>query len=200
MNFQKVDFEYAAGRKDQLLPSDIPEIVFSGKSNVGKSSLINKLISRKALARVSATPGKTATINFFRLENCRFIDLPGYGYAKVSKSEKDRWAALVEGYFAQERKIALVIQLVDMRHKPSADDVDMINFLIETGYPFAVVCTKSDKLNKTQTQAQAQMYQEMFAEAEIDFYPFSAVKGTGLTEVQELIRQAVENYSDEVEG
>lgn len=191
MNFQKTEFEFAAGRKDQLPTSDLPEIVFSGKSNVGKSSLINKLVNRKALARVSATPGKTATINFYRLENCRFVDLPGYGYAKVSKNEKDRWAALVEGYFAQDRKIALVIQLVDMRHKPSADDVDMINFLIETGYPFAVVCTKSDKLNKSETEAQTKLFQELFSEAEIDFYPFSAVKGTGLAEVQALIEQAV---------
>ena len=101
MDFQKVEFEFAAGRKDQLPASDLPEIVFSGRSNVGKSSLLNRLVNRKALARVSATPGKTATINFYRLPGCRFVDLPGYGYAKVSKSEKDRWASLVEGYFAQ---------------------------------------------------------------------------------------------------
>lgn len=195
MNFNKVDFEFAAGKKEQLPESDLPEIVFSGKSNVGKSSLINKLVNRKALARVSATPGKTATINFYRLENCRFVDLPGYGYAKVSKSEKDRWAALVEGYFAQERKVALVIQLVDMRHKPSADDIDMINFLLETGYPFAVVCTKSDKLNKTETAAQTELFQDLFSEAEIDFYPFSSVKGTGVEEVRELIGRAAEGYS-----
>src|SRR5699024_8784442 len=117
-----VTFELAAGRKDQLPKADVPEIVFSGKSNVGKSSLINKLVNRKALARVSATPGKTATINFYRLPDCRLVDLPGYGYAKVSKGERDRWASLVEGYFAQKRNVALVIQLVDMRHKPTADD------------------------------------------------------------------------------
>ena len=99
MNFQSVEFEAAAGRADQLKKSDLPEIVFSGKSNVGKSSLINKLVNRKALARVSATPGKTATINFFRLPECRFVDLPGYGYAKVSQSEKQRWAKLMQGYF-----------------------------------------------------------------------------------------------------
>lgn len=124
MNFQKVEFELAAGRKDQLPRGELPEIVFSGKSNVGKSSLINKLVNRKALARVSATPGKTATINFYKLPECRLVDLPGYGYARVSKSERDRWASLVEGYFAQDRNIALVIQLVDMRHKPTADDLD----------------------------------------------------------------------------
>lgn len=193
MNFQKVDFEFAAGKKAQLPKSDMPEIVFSGKSNVGKSSLINKLVNRKALARVSATPGKTATINFYRLDACRFVDLPGYGYAKVGKSEKERWGELVEGYFAQERNIALVIQLVDMRHKPTQDDIGMINFLIETGRPFIVVCTKSDKLNKTETNAQTELFHELFDEAEIAFYPFSSVKGTGVDELKALIKQAVEN-------
>ena len=130
MNFQNVEFELAAGRKDQLPKCTAPEIVFSGKSNVGKSSLINKLVNRKALARVSATPGKTATINFYRLPECRLVDLPGYGYAKVSKGERDRWASLVEGYFAQDRNVALVIQLVDMRHKPTADDLQMVDFLL----------------------------------------------------------------------
>ena len=112
MNFNEVSFEFAAGTVKQLPQSDIPEIVFSGHSNVGKSSLINKLVQRKALARVSAQPGKTATINFYRLRNCRFVDLPGYGYAKVSKAEKERWAGLVEGYLSSQRKIALIIQSV----------------------------------------------------------------------------------------
>lgn len=192
MNFQKVEFEFAAGRKEQLPRADLPEIVFSGRSNVGKSSLLNRLVNRKALARVSATPGKTATINFYRLPNCRFVDLPGYGYAKVSKSEKDRWASLVEGYFAQERPIALVIQLVDMRHKPSADDLHMIDFLLSMDVPFAVVCTKSDKLNKSETAAQMELFEEIFGSEDIPFYPFSAVKGTGLSEVQGLIASAVE--------
>ena len=107
VNFQNVEFELAAGRKDQLPKCTAPEIVFSGKSNVGKSSLINKLVNRKALARVSATPGKTATINFYRLPECRLVDLPGYGYAKVSKGERDRWASLVEGYFALDRTCGL---------------------------------------------------------------------------------------------
>lgn len=194
MNFQKVEFELSAGRKDQLPKSDLPEIVFSGRSNVGKSSLINKLVNRKALARVSATPGKTATINFFQVDRCRFVDLPGYGYAKVSKSEKERWAGLVEGYFAQDRNIALVIQLVDMRRDPTSDDFDMINFLLETGRPFAVVCTKSDKLNKTETAAQLARYHELFRQADIPFYPFSAVSGAGAEELRELLSEAVENF------
>lgn len=197
MNFQKVEFELSAGRKNQLPKSNLSEIVFSGRSNVGKSSLINKLVNRKALARVSATPGKTATINFFKVDTCRFVDLPGYGYAKVAKSEKDRWAELVEGYFAQERNIALVLQLVDMRREPTPDDIDMINFLIESECPFVVVCTKSDKLNKTETAAQIDCYNKLFSEAEIPFFPFSSVKGTGVEELRNLIIDAVENSKTE---
>lgn len=191
MNFQKVTFQLSAGKKNQIPVSDLPEIVFSGRSNVGKSSLINKLLNRKAMARVSATPGKTATINFFQVDTCRFVDLPGYGYAKVSKSEKERWAELVEGYFAQERKIALVLQLVDMRRDPTEDDFDMIHFLMEAKLPFAVVCTKCDKLNKTELASQTARYQELLAEEGILFTPFSAVKGTGAEELREQIVQAV---------
>jgi GTPase_YsxC: ribosome biogenesis GTP-binding protein YsxC len=133
MNFNEVAFEFAAGRVDQLPESDMPEIVFSGHSNVGKSSLINKLVQRKALARVSAQPGKTATINFYKLKEFRMVDLPGYGYAKVSKAEKDRWAKLVEGYFAQDRQRPLVIQILDLRHPPTDDDLHMIDFLYRGG-------------------------------------------------------------------
>ena len=124
MNFNEVSFEFAAGTVGQLPASDLPEIVFSGHSNVGKSSLINKLVQRKALARVSAQPGKTATINFYRLKEFRLVDLPGYGYAKVSKGEKERWAALVEGYLSAQRNIRLIVQIIDIRHKPTKDDYD----------------------------------------------------------------------------
>lgn len=193
MNFIKAEFEMAAGTAAQLPQAALPEVVFSGRSNVGKSSLLNKLVNRKALARTSATPGKTATINFYRLPECRFVDLPGYGYARVSKSEKDRWGALVNGYFAQERPVALVLQLVDMRHKPTADDLQMVDFLLSAGYPFAVICTKSDKLNQAETRAQTALFEELFEERGISFYPFSAVKGTGLEEIKNAIATAVEN-------
>lgn len=196
MNFQAVTFEAAFGRADQLSRSDLPEIVFSGKSNVGKSSLINKLINRKALARVSATPGKTATINFFRLPCCRLVDLPGYGYAKVSQNEKNRWAKLMQGYFDAGRKIALVIQILDMRHEPTADDFDMINFLIERELPFLVVCTKSDKLNKTQFNQQSAYFKELFDEHEIEFIPFSSQNGFGLDVLKERITAAVEGSGE----
>ena len=190
MNFQAVEFEAAAGRADQLKRSELPEIVFSGKSNVGKSSLINKLVNRKARARVSATPGKTATINFFRLPDCRLVDLPGYGYAKVSQSEKQRWAKLMQGYFDSERQIALVVQILDMRHAPTADDFDMINFLIERDLPFLAVCTKCDKLNKTQFNAQVKYFTELFEEHEIPVIPFSSQTGFGLDELKARIEAA----------
>ncbi len=194
MNFQKVEFEFSAGKPSQLPPSGLPEVVFSGRSNVGKSSLINKLVNRKALARISATPGKTATVNFFKGDGCRFVDLPGYGYAKVSKSERDRWALLVDGYFAQERKIALVLQLVDIRREPTPDDLTMLRFLAETHLPFAVVCTKADKLNKSQTAAQTAYYNELFQEEKIPFFPFSSVTGQGVEELRDLIEKTVESF------
>ncbi|HHZ05759.1 MAG TPA: YihA family ribosome biogenesis GTP-binding protein [Clostridiales bacterium] len=195
MNINNVDFEYAAGKAIQLMESTLPEVVFSGRSNVGKSSLINKLVNRKKLARVSATPGKTATINFFKLDSFRLVDLPGYGYAKVSQSEKRRWAELVEGYFAQDRNFALIIQIVDMRHKPTADDLDMIDFLYHSNLPFAIVLTKKDKLNKTKQQESLQQIQELLKdyENEIPLFPFSALNGEGTEEIRQYIDKCVEN-------
>lgn len=190
MNFQQVEFELSAGKKEQLPAVDLPEIVFSGRSNVGKSSLINKLVNRKALARVSSTPGKTATINFFRLDGCRFVDLPGYGYAKVSKKEKERWADLVEGYFAQPRHIAVVLQLTDLRRDPTPDDFNMLHFLRETGRPFVVVGTKSDKLKKAELARQTARYQELFGPEHVRFFPFSSVTGAGVEELRALIEKA----------
>ena len=188
MNFQNVEFELAAGRKDQLPKCTAPEIVFSGKSNVGKSSLINKLVNRKALARVSATPGKTATINFYRLPECRLVDLPGYGYAKVSKGERDRWASLVEGYFAQDRNVALVIQLVDMRHKPTADDCTMAKWYRDAGCPVVVVANKLDKLKNSQIEENLSLIrQTLELPGWVELIPFSAEKGDGKERLLELI-------------
>jgi GTP-binding protein len=129
MNYNKVQFEAAFGTLKKIPESDLPEIVFAGRSNVGKSSMLNRLFNRKNLARVSSVPGKTITINFFRVEDVRIVDLPGYGYAKVAKGEKRRWAEMMEGYFQSPRNIKLVVQLVDMRHKPSEDDYIMMRFL-----------------------------------------------------------------------
>ncbi len=193
MNFQNVEFELAAGIASQLPEPNLPEIVFSGRSNVGKSSLLNKLVNRKALARTSATPGKTATINFYSLQNCRFVDLPGYGYAKVAKSEKDRWAALVNSYLLADRPVSMVLQLIDMRHKPTADDMQMIDFLCANSYPFVVICTKCDKLNQGETKKQTTLFSELFTEKGIPFIPFSATKGIGLADIQLTIRKAIDN-------
>ena len=187
-----VEFTYSAGLSSQLKPDDRPEIVFSGRSNVGKSSLINKLCNRKSLARVSSKPGKTATVNFFDGGSFNLADLPGYGYAKVSRGEKLRWAELVEGYFAAGRNIALVVQIIDMRHEPSRDDKDMLGYLRDSGLPFIVVMTKSDKLNKSEYAAQLEKLSEL-AEGygAGGAYPFSALSGEGAAEIEAAILNAV---------
>ena len=152
MNLNDVNFEKSYGTFEQLPESTLPEYVFSGRSNVGKSSLINAVLNRRALARVSGKPGKTITINFFRGDNFRLVDLPGYGYAKRSKAEQQRWGDMIQGYFTSDRNIRLVLQLIDMRHKPSQDDFQMLQFLRDTNTPFIIVLTKCDKLNKTDFQ------------------------------------------------
>lgn len=196
MKFENASFEFAAGRPDQLPESTVPEIVFSGRSNVGKSSLINKLLNRKSLARVSATPGKTGTINFYNLKTCRLVDLPGYGYAKVSQSEKLRWAELVEGYLNSKRNAKLVIQIIDMRHKPTEDDLHMIDFLLQAGYPFLIAATKSDKLNKTQRTEQLELLHEIFQNVPVQLIPFSTVNAEGVEEIRTIIAGLCDSESD----
>lgn len=192
MRFDKVDFAAAYGTSKQLPPSREAEIVFSGRSNVGKSSLINKVFNRKSLARVSSVPGKTITVNFFKGDGVYFVDLPGYGYAKREQSEKKRWAELMEGYFHSGRNIALVIQLIDMRHAPTADDMMMLNFLRECEISFAIALTKCDKLNKTETEKRrAELAQELKDYADITAVEFSAVKGTGVEAIKAAIEAAV---------
>lgn len=197
MNFNEVSFEYAAGTVAQLPESDLPEVVFSGHSNVGKSSLINKLVQRKALARVSAQPGKTATVNFYRLQEFRMVDLPGYGYAKVSKTEKQRWATLVEGYFSAERNLALIIQIIDIRHKPTKDDYDMIRFLYNCNAPFVIVLTKKDKLKKTAYEKRIEEVLDELQEFEgVELIPFSAIDGSGLDDVKEVIEEYIKETEE----
>ena len=199
MNFHNVQFETSFGRFEQLPKSDLMEIAFAGRSNVGKSSLINKIFNRKQLARVSAVPGKTATINFFRLENVRFADLPGYGYAKVSKGEKQRWARLIDGYFRSDRDIGLVFQLVDIRHKPSADDLQMIHFLIENEFPFVIILTKKDKLNKAELSVRLDALQTEIPYADqVTMIPFSAITGEGVEEIKAIIEEVAAEENDEV--
>lgn len=193
IKYESVQFEISFGRADQLKPSDMPEIAFAGKSNVGKSSLLNKVLNRKNIARVSSMPGKTVTINFFKLNNCRFVDLPGYGYAKVSRDEKMRWAELMETYFKSGRNIKLVVQLLDMRHLPTQDDIDMIDFLVSTGYEFVTVLTKCDKLNKTERSEMLMNICEVLTKHGCTrVIPFSALKGDGTEDIRKVIEEAVE--------
>ena len=193
MRFDNAYFEAAFGTAKQLPVSDLPEIAFSGRSNVGKSSLINKLLGRKALARVSGTPGKTVTVNFYRLGDVRLADLPGYGYARVSASEKRRWSDLMEGYFQSGRQIRLVVQLLDMRHPPSADDRGMLEFLLQAGYPFVIALTKSDKLGKTQHAQRLASLQDDLRSlgCKADAIPFSAVTGEGVEGLRAHIERAL---------
>ena len=153
MNYNQADFKASYGLFSQLPDSDRPELVFSGRSNVGKSSLINKLCNRKKLARVSSTPGKTATINFYEVGDVYFVDLPGYGYARTSASERKRWDELINGYFESDRQRTVVVQLLDCRHAPSADDMQMMEYLRYHQMPFVAALTKADKLKKIQLAA-----------------------------------------------
>lgn len=190
MNFSQAKFIASYGKFSQIPASDRTEIAFSGRSNVGKSSLINKLFNRKSLARVSATPGKTVTINFYSLENIYIVDLPGYGYAKVAKTEKLRWAGLIEGYLNADRELDLVFQLVDFRHPPTADDLMMINFLIDSEIPFVVVLTKADKLKKTQREERLKALQtELPCADQITVIPFSAETGEGIEEIRAIVEE-----------
>ena len=190
MNFSNATFEAAFGIAEQLPQSSVCEICFAGKSNVGKSSLINRVIGRKNLARVSTKPGKTVTINFYRLGSVRLVDLPGYGYAKVSDNERMRWADLMETYFKSDRNIKMTFQLIDMRHEPSRFDLDMIEFLKATNTPFTVVLTKSDKLNKGEYAASCERMKQILGND--NFIPFSALKGEGAEQIRALIEKLVD--------
>lgn len=192
MKFENAVFETSFGTANQLKESDLPEIAFSGRSNVGKSSLLNRLMNKKSLARVSSMPGKTVTINFFKLPECRLVDLPGYGYAKVSHDEKMRWSELMESYFSSNRDIRLVIQLIDMRHAPTQQDIDMMDYMTECDIPFAVALTKCDKLNKSERMAQLESICSVITKfGNIPVVPFSATKGDGTEELRGIIERAL---------
>ena len=192
MNYNLAKFEKAYGIPNQLPPSQIPEIVFAGKSNVGKSSLLNKLFNRKSLARVSSVPGKTITINFYDVDGIKFVDLPGYGYAKISKQEKARFGELMEGYFQSGRNIKLVVQLVDMRHKPSVDDIGMIEFMKALDIPFIVVMTKSDKLKVKEYKKRLELSKtELECAGDVPIIPFSSQNCEGVDEIKNYIAQSL---------
>ena len=193
MRFDKVKYEASYGTAQQLPASEHIEIAFAGRSNVGKSSMLNKILNRKNLARVSSVPGKTVTVNFFDCDGIKLVDLPGYGYAKVNFNEKKRWADLMEGYFTSDRNIRLVVQLTDMRHPVTKDDLDMMRFMQSAGYDFIVVMTKSDKLNKTErTKRMEDIHTELAEFGDVKIIPFSAPNGEGADEIRKAIETAAE--------
>lgn len=188
MQYDMAKFKISYGKFFQIPPSEKLEFAFSGRSNVGKSSLINKLCGRKALARVSSSPGKTATINFYELENIYLVDLPGYGYAKISKSDKERWSGLIEGYLTADRDLTLIFQLIDFRHPPTKDDLLMMDFLVENELPFVIVLTKADKLSKREREGRLSSLKEEIAFADgVRIVEFSSVTGEGVEELRKII-------------
>lgn len=192
LNYNNAEFTASYGKFSQIPPPERIEIAFAGHSNVGKSTLINKLFNRRNLARVSSVPGKTATINFYGLDNIFFVDLPGYGYAKVSKSEKERWSGLIGGYLDSDRDIRLVFMLVDMRHAPTKDDVQMINYLIDTEMPFVLILTKADKLKRTERERRMEAFKdEIPCFEDMHVVPFSSMTLEGVDELREIVEEVV---------
>lgn len=188
MNVQNVCLEAVGVTLNQYPTSQLPEIAFAGKSNVGKSSLINSLINRKKLARTSAAPGKTQTINFYNVEDVvYFVDLPGYGYAKVSKAERERWGIMIEDYLYNRSTLKQVILLVDSRHRPSVNDVNMLNWIISFGFRPIVVATKTDKLNRKQYHQAIRDICQMLSIDKSELYPVSASNKTGQTELWQYL-------------
>ena len=193
MNYNNAQFEKAFATFNQLEDSDLPEICFCGRSNVGKSSLINKVLGRKSIARVSSKPGKTITINFYKVDNIRLVDLPGYGYAKVNDAEKLRWSELMEGYFKSNRNIKMVFQLIDMRHPATDFDLWMLDFLYQMGLPYTVILTKSDKLNKGETAERLSKIREELGDFafDTDIIPFSVQNNNDALRLREIIESAI---------
>ena len=193
INFGKAEFIRSAGSREQFLWDGLPQFAFAGRSNVGKSSVINRLLGRKNLAYVGASPGKTTQVNYYLVDRRAYlVDLPGYGYAKVSKAEKERWGRLMESYF-QEAHITTGVLIVDARHKPTANDLTMHSWFRETGCPEIVVANKLDKLKKSQVEpALALIRETLELEEEDHLLPFSAEKGTGKEELISLLNAAVE--------
>ena len=194
INLQKAEFVRSAAKASDFPRDRLPQVAFAGRSNVGKSSVINRLLGRKNFARVGAAPGKTTHINYFRIdERLYLVDLPGYGYAKVSKAEKDRWADLIEAWFRDPELMTLGVSIVDARHKPTANDCTMAQWFKASGKPFVVVANKLDKLKKSEIEPNLALIREtMELPDEVEIIPFSAEKGTGKQELLSIICAHVE--------
>ena len=192
VNLQKAEFVLSAAAPKDFIQDGLPQVAFAGRSNVGKSSAINRLLNRKNFARVGAAPGKTVHINYFRIDGAFYlVDLPGYGYARVSKGERDRWGKLMEDYFARPGLLTLGVLIVDARHKPTADDCTMANWFKETGCPLAVAANKLDKLKKSEIAPNLEQIRTTLELGEdVPVIPFSAEKGTGKEELLRIILEA----------
>ena len=197
INVQKAEFILSAASPKDFRRDALPQVAFAGRSNVGKSSVINRLLNRKNFARVGAAPGKTTQINYFKIDNAFYlVDLPGYGYARVSKGERDRWGRLMEGYLVDPELMTLGVRIVDARHKPTADDCTMAQWYRGAGCPFLVVANKLDKLKKSEVEGNLQRIRETLELGEEDMViPFSAEKGTGRDELLRAILSSVEASS-----
>lgn len=198
MQINKSELEAVAVKSAQYPESDVPEIAFAGRSNVGKSSLLNLLTRRKNLARVSGSPGKTRTINFYRInDEFRIVDLPGYGYARVSKSESEKWGAMMESYLENRESLLKVIQLVDIRHKPSAQDVQMYDYLKYFNLDGIVVATKADKVSSNQRSKNILEIRKTLGMSNADkIIPVSALKKSGHEVLLDEIEKLLENYGE----
>ena len=193
MNIHNVDFIKSAASAKDILKNGLPQIVFSGKSNVGKSSVINMLLNRKRFARTSASPGKTIHINYFLIdEKAYFVDLPGYGYARVSKTERARWSVLMEDYFSDPDHITFGVMIVDSRHKPTGDDITMANWFKASGCKMVVVANKVDKLKKSEIVPNIELIRETLELSDdVEIIEFSAEKGTGRDKLLAEIKSCV---------
>lgn len=201
MVIKRVNLETVCGITSKLPENSLPEVAFAGKSNVGKSSLINGLMNRKSYARTSAQPGKTQTINFYNInEALYFVDLPGYGYAKVSKETKEKWGKMIERYLRGSAQLRLVFLLIDIRHEPSANDIGMYQWIVHNGFYPVIIATKSDKLNRSQVPKHVKMIKNTLQVAEgTPIVPFSAVTKQGRDEIWQLIETYALNADDDIE-
>lgn len=195
MVIKNVNLETVCGITSKLPENDKPEIAFAGKSNVGKSSLINSLMNRKALARTSAQPGKTQTINFYNINDaCYFVDLPGYGFAKVSKEIQAKWGKMIEGYLRKSKELRAVFLLIDIRHEPGANDKNMYQWILQNGYEPIIIATKLDKINRSQIQKNISVIKKTLQVTPSTIViPFSAETKAGREEVWKLIDELIEN-------
>lgn len=199
MIIKSVDLEIVCGVTSKLPDTALPEIAFAGKSNVGKSSLINALMNRKAYARTSAQPGKTQTINFYNInKELYYVDLPGYGYAKVSQKEREKWGKMIEKYLHTSKQLRAVFLLIDIRHEPSANDRLMYDWIRDSGFHPIIIATKLDKINRSQTAKQVKLIRDTLqAEKDTVIIPFSAETKQGREEIWELIEGLVSKREDE---